>query len=382
MITKRINLTDDGRVYLDCYINDWTPLRPHMPRRPAVLICPGGAYVVVGEREGEPVALAFAAKGYNAFVLHYSIGLFARFPNSVLDAARAVALIRENAAEWNIDPERVVVCGFSAGGHIAACLGTMWHTELIADKVKNAAPNALVLGYPGISADIEGSAEMCGLLAAERSLEFIEEAASCERHVGVNTPPAFIFASFADKLVPVEHAMRFADAMAVYDRTFELHIFSGGKHGCSLSGSETALGDEDYLHAGVTQWFPLAARWLEEIFGGGPVLPVKYETMLKPTAAPRAHIGTPSMDEGVFDAMTTRAGEHKRYSLSTRLGDVLENERAAAVLKKYLPACMESPELQKSLELPVQYLVLSAGGSMSSEDAVQLSRELRLINNC
>lgn len=379
MITKRIDLTPDGRVYLDCYINDWTPLRPHMPRRPAIIVCPGGAYVVVGEREGEPVALAFAAKGYNAFVLHYSVGLFARFPNSMLDAARAVALIRVNAEEWNIDPDKVAVCGFSAGGHIAACLGTMWHTDMIQNEVSNAKPNAVLLGYPCISADIVGMDEMFGLLAGERGLAYIEQAASCERHVSDKTPPAFIFTSFTDKLLPVEHSLRFTAALAEHDVNFELHVFGGGKHGCSLASDATALGDEDYYHQSALQWFDLAVKWLGDIFGGGASLPVKYVSMLKPTATLRAHIGTPSMEEGVFDAMTTRAGETKRYSLSTRLGDVLENEQATAILKKFLPTCMDSPQLAESLELPVQYLVLSAGGSLSNEDIKLLSRELREV---
>lgn len=384
MLTKRIDLSDDGRVYMDCYINQWTPLRPHMPKRPAVLICPGGAYVVVSEREGEPVALAYAAEGYNAFVLHYSIGLFAAFPNSAVDAARAIALIRENADKWNIDPEKIALCGFSAGGHITATLGTLWNTDefKVAANGADIRPNALILGYPCISADIDAMQDMMGLLEAGRGADYIKEAASCEKHVSENTPPAFIFSSFEDKLLPVEHSLLFANAMAKNDRRFQLHIFSSGKHGCSLSWGATALGDEEYYNASVEEWFGLSIKWLEEVFGP-TLLGVKYVSMLKPTATLRAHIGQPSMSEGVFDAMTTRAGETKRYSLSTRLGDVLENAEAEAVLRDCVPDCMgildnmQAADYEKNLELPVQYLVLSGG--LSDDAAKNLSARLRDI---
>ena len=127
-----------------------------MPPRPAVVIFPGGGYDYTSDREAEPVANAYLAAGYSAFVVRYAVGADARHPHPLLDAAAAIALLRARAEEFHIDPQKIAVCGFSAGGHLAAHIGTQWHLPLLRDtlggKSEDFRPNAMVLGYPVISA--------------------------------------------------------------------------------------------------------------------------------------------------------------------------------------------------------------------------------------
>ena len=118
------------KAHMQCYVQ----ARSHkltMPPRPAVVIFPGGGYDYTSDREAEPVANAYLAAGYSAFVVRYAVGVDAKHPHPLLDAAAALALVRARAEEFHIDPQKVAVCGFSAGGHLAAHIGTQWHLPLL-----------------------------------------------------------------------------------------------------------------------------------------------------------------------------------------------------------------------------------------------------------
>ena len=143
------NKGNDGfRPTLDTYI-----LKGNKARA-AVLICQGGAYSFTSPREAEPIAIKFNAAGFNAFVLNYSVAPN-KHPQSLLDASRAMCIIRENSKEWNIDANKVAVCGFSAGGHLAANLAVHWEKEYLKNIpgiiAGNNNPNALILCYPVIT---------------------------------------------------------------------------------------------------------------------------------------------------------------------------------------------------------------------------------------
>lgn len=139
------------------YLHDVSDEMPHRTVRPCVVICPGGGYVMLSDRETDPPATAFFAKGYQVFILYYSVGDSAKGMRPLLDAAKALLEIRRRSGEWNIDPEHVAFCGFSAGGHVAASLGTLWGSpELkkeLGKSAGNCRPDALILGYPVISAE-------------------------------------------------------------------------------------------------------------------------------------------------------------------------------------------------------------------------------------
>jgi len=127
MICKNIPVWEGNQeIHMETYILHNSREFDYNRKRPAVLVLPGGAYMSTSDREAEPVALAFASKGYHAFVLRYSCKEKALLPQPILDAFKAILIIRDNAEEWCVDSNKIAVCGFSAGGHLASCLATMW----------------------------------------------------------------------------------------------------------------------------------------------------------------------------------------------------------------------------------------------------------------
>ena len=296
MICEKIDLYGDHRVMLYTYVQKWTTVPGCYPKRGGVVVLPGGAYRFHGVSEGEPVAAAFAAAGYNAYLLRYSIGDHAVFPNSAADVCRALKCIRERAEEWNQDPHKLALCGFSAGGHVAACVGTMWNRQDVMEASdcfrEEGKPNALILGYPCITVDVEGQADMYRLLAGERSLEELRELASAERWVGAHTPPVFLWNIYRDKMVPVEHGLRLMNALAAQNVPFECHTYMRGVHASALNTPASSLGDPVREDSHAARWFTDCVEWLSQVFGT-PELGVPQENM-KSLARDRAHLGVPA----------------------------------------------------------------------------------------
>ena len=232
-------------------------------KRPAVLVCPGGGYSMVSDREAEPVALKFLANGYSAFVLTYSVAP-ARYPTQLLEVSKAIAHIRENAKEYNIDKNKILVCGFSAGGHLAASIGTLWEEELIKKElgIKHGdnKPNGLILAYPVIAYGKKAHSGSFDNLVGDGDKSLYEKL-SLEKQVSKSTPPAFIWHTFNDGTVPVENSLLFAAALRENDIPFELHIFPEGKHGLSLCNDIT---NGTNKHCEV--WMDLCLKWIEENF--------------------------------------------------------------------------------------------------------------------
>ena len=297
MLCEKIDLCGDHRVMLYTYIQRWTTVPGHFPRRGGVVVLPGGAYRFHGVSEGEPVAAAFAAAGYNAYLLRYSIAPYAEFPNSAADVCRALRYIRDHAETWHQDPDKLALCGFSAGGHVAGCVGTMWDREdlLTASGCQGdeARPDALILGYPGVTVDIEGEGDMYQLLAGDRSLEELREMASVERWVSGKTPPVFLWNIYGDRIVPVEHGLKLLTALAAHDVPFECHTYMRGNHASALNTPASSLGDPEREDPHVARWFTDCLEWLAQVFGT-PELDVPQENM-QPLQQGRAHLGIPSL---------------------------------------------------------------------------------------
>lgn len=240
MLCKTYNLTNEG-VTLTAYILDSSPEMPKNALRPAMLICPGGAYVMCSDREAEPVAMHFLSMGINTFVLRYSLKENSVFPKPLNDAQEAFEFILDRADEFNIDKNKTAVCGFSAGGHLAAALGILGKRK----------PSVMVLGYPCITEDI------C------RGTVLYSDVPPLDGEVTKDTPPAFVFAAADDGCVPIRSTLDLCSALSKNGVSFEAHIFEKGGHGFSTADAVTCSGNEN---PDVQKWVGLCKSFLNRRF--------------------------------------------------------------------------------------------------------------------
>ena len=166
MINERIIIEEKTKDYDEAWIETYfwqesVELYPGQ-KRPAIVICPGGAYAMTSDREAEAVALRFMSMGYHAVVLRYSVAP-ARYPAALRQLAKTVALLRENSEKWHIETDKIIVSGFSAGGHLAASLGVFWNTpelkEITGFDNEMIRPDGMILNYPVITSGEFGHQE-------------------------------------------------------------------------------------------------------------------------------------------------------------------------------------------------------------------------------
>ncbi len=218
--------------------------------RPALLIVPGGGYRMVAHSEGEIVAKNFYEKGYNTFVLSYTVALFDNNPlkhQPLKDISKALLFIRKNAAEFNIKVDQLAICGFSAGGHLCGSLAVHYDApEFKPDGeyqgISNR-PDAVILSYPVITSGQYAHKDSFVALFGEDALQEDLDYMSLEKHVNKNTPPVFLWHTVTDETVPVENSYLFSEACKKQGVPYEMHIFSKGPHGYSLANTEWASGE-------------------------------------------------------------------------------------------------------------------------------------------
>lgn len=256
---------------LTTYIHDYTESLS-IRTRPLILICPGGAYAYISDREAEPIAFAFLAMGYHAAVLHYSCAP-ARYPTALLELAKSIALIREHASEWHVDPDKIVVQGSSAGGHLAASLGMFWNENFVAEGIGLAPaehellkPNGMLLCYPVITSGEFAHRGSFENLLGEREAE-LGAKLSLEDQVTDKTPQAFIWCTFEDGAVPMENSLYLVSAMRKADIPVEFHLYPHGAHGLGLANRLTQDADGGAVCEACATWLGLAGTWLEQLFG-------------------------------------------------------------------------------------------------------------------
>ena len=227
----------------------------------AVVIMPGGGYSHLAEHEGSLIAAHFNRMGFHAFVLKYRVSPN-RFPAPQQDVLRAIRIIRANAKEWEVDPDKIAIGGFSAGGHLSASCGTKWR-DIPFEKVdeidnQSSEPNAMILCYPviDICSDFAHKGSGNFLFGTEEMIPEKYELC-CQNCVDENTPPAFVWHTATDPVVPASTSVNFANAMWKCGNTCELHIFPKGLHGRGLG-----LGHKD-----IHRWPELAAEFLETTAG-------------------------------------------------------------------------------------------------------------------
>jgi len=264
--TGKEKSTDDA--FLNAYLLD--PISVALERRrPAVIICPGGGYEHLSDREGEPIAMQFLSMGCHAFVLHYSLAPDV-FPYPQMELAYAVSLVRSHAAEWMVDPEKIIVCGFSAGGHLACSLGAYWNQEFLYKPLELAPedirPDGMILAYPVItSGPFCHSGSFLNLLGSDSGNETLRRLVSLEYQVGAHTPRTFLWHTSTDNSVPVKNSYLLAEALTEHGVNVEMHIYPEGGHGLSLATSEVSGEDGRYIVPLCQNWISLAKTWLEHL---------------------------------------------------------------------------------------------------------------------
>lgn len=233
-----------------------TPYLVEGENRPAVVVCPGGGYARRAGHEGEPIAQWLNTLGISAFVVRYRVDPY-QYPCALLDVQRAIRTVRAQAEQYRIDPNRVGLLGFSAGGHLAATAGTSFDGgNAAAEDVieqQSCRPDLLVLCYPVITMEDpythEGSRS--NLLGDAPDQAMIEKL-SAERQVTQHTPPTFLWHTAEDGAVPVENSLRMASALSKHDVPFDLHVYTKGGHGLGLAHEE----------AHTRGWTDACASWL------------------------------------------------------------------------------------------------------------------------
>ena len=211
----------------------------------SVVVCPGGGYGMLADHEGKDVALWLNTLGITAFVLHYRLGPHSRHPAMLDDAARAVRIVRGSAED--LDPGRVGILGFSAGGHLASTLATHFEAgdPAATDPLNrfSSRPDLAILVYPVISMQEPhghgGSRQ--NLLGADASEE-LAASLSNHRHVTPDTPPTFLVHTSDDAGVPAENSLLLALALRAADVPVELHLYESGPHGFGLAAGDPVLG--------------------------------------------------------------------------------------------------------------------------------------------
>lgn len=239
-------------------------------KRPAIIICPGGAYRMRSDREAEPIAIKMMSLGLQAFVLNYSV-VPARFPTALIELATAVAYVRKNAADFNIDPQQICVGGFSAGGHLAASLAVFWNGDLlkkngfVPEEIK---PNAVLLSYAVLTSfEYTHKESMAKLLGPEKTQDKNElKKVNLIDFVTEQTPPCFLWHTVTDPSVPCENSMLFAQALKKKHVPFELHLFPRGRHGLGLANLESNYDRPQDVVPEVQAWPEMFVRWLHLIF--------------------------------------------------------------------------------------------------------------------
>lgn len=240
----------------------------------ALLIIAGGGYDHVSNREQDSVASRFNSFGYKPFILHYTTKVL--FPTALFETALAMAYIRLNADTLKVDKNKVVGIGFSAGGHLLACLGIIFNDVLLKnafnsvdllkglDMEKTVKPSAMILSYPVISSEKgkrhDGSFfQLCG--GDNQLIDYL----SLEKRVNSSSAPCFIWHTRNDNSVPVYSSLALALAYERNGLDFSLHVFEKGKHGLGVATEE--VNDKEVLKnasTGIEKWVELSVNWLKD----------------------------------------------------------------------------------------------------------------------
>ena len=255
----------NGKASLDIYLRDKAYEFVDHSKRPFVLVLPGGGYSMLAPHEGEPVAMAFLQAGYQVGVLSYSVRSDDAAPflgNTPLqEAAAAIRTVRSNAAQWGIDPDKISVCGFSAGGHLAGSIGVFGSDPERIDGAEDgtAQPNAMILCYPVIYGKLQQKDSIYNLTGMDIPSPQ-RDAWSLHLHVTEKTCPAFIWTTANDDIVNAQNSLQMAASLQKAGVNCEMHMYGSGHHGMSLANDEAGTANKH-----ISTWFSLVLQWLNSV---------------------------------------------------------------------------------------------------------------------
>lgn len=239
-LTKEYAFLQGGSLQCIAIERPWDNVRDW--KRPALVVVPGGGYSMCSKREAEPIATEFLTRGFQTFVLTYLCApQGVRYPEQLLELSAAVDYVKKHADEWSVNPEEVFVVGFSAGGHLTGNLAVEYAS--VSEKAGVALdckPTAVGLCYPVISQKHGHQGSYTNLLQGYTEEEKTEllKTLNLNEAVSESTPPAFIWATATDGVVPADNALRYAMALADKGISYELHIYPDGGHGLATGALE------------------------------------------------------------------------------------------------------------------------------------------------
>ncbi|KRK81116.1 alpha/beta hydrolase [Companilactobacillus nodensis] len=271
MLQKRINLKSESDVEfnVDIFFKKQFNENPDPRTWPLVLIFPGGGFVALEERESEPIAEAFLARGYQAAIINYPLMTNTSntpfYPNGIIAGLEAIRYFKTNASKYNIDPQKIITLGFSAGGHVVALMNSLNASDIkdlgFDESIK---ANAQILGYPvvGLQMGFPKTIDDAKKISPNKKYWNANE------QVTAKTPPTFIWHTMADKVVPVKNTLAYTYALSEAHVPFEYHVFntfSEGIHGIGLASYATQrYQHEEDANNRVAVWLDLADSWIHK----------------------------------------------------------------------------------------------------------------------
>ncbi|UQS86334.1 alpha/beta hydrolase [Nicoliella spurrieriana] len=258
------SLFPQSNAYLKGYVREADSDSQHF-KFPAVIIVPGGSFTHISDQQAESFALSFAAQGYQSFYLRYSFDNEKRplMPNPLIELGQSVDYLKQHAVDLNIDPNQIIVCGFSIGGFVVSSFNNQYDDPEFINRFhpqNDLTPKAVILSYPVIDLNLGFPKDPEQILDWEANPKLT----AAENGVTRTNVPTFIWHTADDPFVPAVNSLKYAEALAANQIDYELHVFHHGRHGMAMANQLTAWNNESN-DPHVAEWFKLAIEWLNQL---------------------------------------------------------------------------------------------------------------------